>query len=76
VTGYIVDDEDGAVAAIGRLGELDRRTVRARFEERFSAKRMAQDYVRNYEALATPPLLTNNGTSTVPHRKESEPVSS
>jgi len=35
-----------------RIPELDRRTVRARFEERFSSKRMAQDYVRCYEAVA------------------------
>jgi glycosyltransferase involved in cell wall biosynthesis len=76
VTGFIVEDEDDAVAAIRRLADLDRRTVRARFEARFSARRMAQDYVRNYKALATPPLLTDNGTSTVPHDEQSEPVSS
>jgi hypothetical protein len=39
-----------------RVGVLDRRTVRARFEERFSARRIAEDYVRNYKALATPPI--------------------
>src|SRR3954466_11367343 len=51
VTGFIVEDEDDAVAAIRRLSELDRFKVRARFEERFSATRMADDYVRNYEKL-------------------------
>jgi glycosyltransferase involved in cell wall biosynthesis len=76
VTGFIVEDEDEAVAAIKRLAELDRRTVRARFEERFSAKRMAQDYVRNYETLTTPPLLNESGTSTVPDHKQGEPASS
>jgi glycosyltransferase involved in cell wall biosynthesis len=76
VTGFIVDDEDDAVASLRRLAELDRPKVRARFEERFSAKRMAQDYVRNYEALITPPLLNESGTSTVPDEKESEPASS
>jgi glycosyltransferase involved in cell wall biosynthesis len=76
VTGFIVDDEDEAVAAIKRLAELDRRTVRARFEERFSATRMAQDYVRNYEALTTPPLLNEGGMSTVPDNKENEPACS
>jgi glycosyltransferase involved in cell wall biosynthesis len=76
VTGYIVEDEDDAVAAITRLADLDRRTVRARFEERFSARRMAQDYVRNYKALATPPLLNEGGTSMVPHHMERGPVSS
>jgi glycosyltransferase involved in cell wall biosynthesis len=76
VTGFIVDDEDDAVAAIRRLAELDRRVVRARFEERFSAKRMAQDYLRNYEALATPPVLHESSTSTVPEREVSEPAPS
>ena len=32
VTGFIVDDEDEAVQALNRLGELDRRKVRTRFE--------------------------------------------
>jgi hypothetical protein len=38
------------------VGELDRRQVRARFEQRFTARRMAEEYVRHYETLmaATP----------------------
>ena len=51
VTGFIVENEEEAVAAIQRIGELDRRRVRARFEERFTARRMAEDYLRLYEAL-------------------------
>jgi glycosyltransferase involved in cell wall biosynthesis len=51
VTGFVVDGEAEAIQAIGHLGELDRRKVRARFEERFTAKRMAQDYLRYYEML-------------------------
>jgi glycosyltransferase involved in cell wall biosynthesis len=43
VTGFIVENEDQAVRAVGDLGRLDRRTVRARFEERFSASRMARE---------------------------------
>src|SRR5215510_14998923 len=46
VTGFIVDGEAEAVQAIGRVGELDRRQVRARFEQRFTARRMAEDYLR------------------------------
>jgi len=74
ITGFVVQDEDEAVAAIRRLPELDRQTVRARFEERFSAKRMAQEYVRNYEAVcgAAPPLWNESTTLTVPDQKESE----
>jgi glycosyltransferase involved in cell wall biosynthesis len=51
VTGFIVDDLDGAVDAVRRLDELDRATVRRRFEERFTAARMARDYLRVYERL-------------------------
>ena len=51
VTGFIVDSEDEALAAIGRVGDLDRGRVRATFERRFTAKRMAEDYLRLYEKL-------------------------
>ena len=51
VTGCIVDNEEEAIAAIKRIGELDRRRVRATFEQRFTAKRMAEDYIRHYGAL-------------------------
>jgi glycosyltransferase involved in cell wall biosynthesis len=51
VTGFIVNDETEAVAAVERLGELDRRRVRTTFEERFTSQRMARDYVRCYEEL-------------------------
>jgi glycosyltransferase involved in cell wall biosynthesis len=48
VTGFVVDSEDEAVAAVKRIGELDRRTVRATFEKRFTARRMAEQYLRHY----------------------------
>jgi glycosyltransferase involved in cell wall biosynthesis len=51
VTGFVVDDEREAVQAVKRLGELDRRRVRERFEKRFTAGRMAADYVSHYQAL-------------------------
>ncbi|MBI2738266.1 MAG: glycosyltransferase family 4 protein [Rhodospirillales bacterium] len=51
VTGFVVDDEEGAVRAVGRLAELDRRQVRACFERRFTASRMASEYVALYEGL-------------------------
>lgn len=51
VSGFIVDDIDGAVEAVGRLDELDRDTVRAAFERRFTVDRMARDYVALYEKL-------------------------
>ena len=38
--------------AVGRLGEIDRVAVRRRFEERFTARRMAEDYLDIYKSLA------------------------
>ena len=52
VTGFVVDSEEEALAAIGRLGSIDRRRVRAEFERRFTARRMAQDYLRAYQSLS------------------------
>jgi glycosyltransferase involved in cell wall biosynthesis len=52
VTGFIVHDMDGAVDAVARVDELDRRVVRDRFETRFTAERMALDYVDIYRRLA------------------------
>jgi len=51
VTGFIVDTEEEAIAAVHRLPELDRDRVRRRFEARFTGRRMAEDYVRLYERL-------------------------
>jgi glycosyltransferase involved in cell wall biosynthesis len=51
VTGFIVDNIDDAVAATARCAQLDRRRIRARFEQRFSAERMASDYRRVYEQV-------------------------
>ena len=51
VTGFIVHSEDEAVAALGRLNELDRTQVRATFDRRFTSRRMAEDYVNLYEEL-------------------------
>jgi glycosyltransferase involved in cell wall biosynthesis len=51
VTGYIVGSVEEAERMIGRVLALDRRVVRRRFEQRFSAERMAQDYVELYASL-------------------------
>jgi len=51
VTGYIVDSEDQAIRAVSEVSRLDRTKVRARFEERFSANRMAREYESQYRKL-------------------------
>ena len=52
VTGFIVHNLEEAARAVRRLPELDRREVRCRFEQRFSAGRMASDYLEIYRQLA------------------------
>ncbi|MGN6230161.1 MAG: glycosyltransferase [Trinickia sp.] len=50
-TGFIVDNVDDAVRAVARLPEIDRVQCRTAFEQRFSAARMAADYLRVYGTL-------------------------
>ncbi len=50
-TGFIVSDVDAAVAAVKRMGEIDRAICRSHFERYFSDKRMARDYLAIYEKL-------------------------
>jgi len=66
VSGFIVRDMDEAVSAAGRLHALDRGVVRQTFERRFSAERMARDYLSIYSSLpglrrqsVQPPLITS-----------------
>src|SRR6201987_704610 len=51
LTGFIVEDEISAVAAVDRLGSLDRGAIRRHFEQRFTARRMALDYLEAYRGL-------------------------
>jgi glycosyltransferase involved in cell wall biosynthesis len=51
VTGYIVDDDAGAIKAVSSLAHLSRKRVRAEFMARFAARRMAQDYLAIYRKL-------------------------
>jgi glycosyltransferase involved in cell wall biosynthesis len=51
LTGFIVKDEAGAVAAIDRIAGLSREKIRERFEQRFTARRMAHDYLAVYGKL-------------------------
>jgi glycosyltransferase involved in cell wall biosynthesis len=52
VTGFIVTSIAQAVRALREVARFDRRRVRQRFEARFTAERMAQDYLRLYRRLA------------------------
>ena len=51
VTGFLVDTEDEAVAAVTRIGEIDRAACRRAVAERFSLDRMADRYLALYRTI-------------------------
>jgi glycosyltransferase involved in cell wall biosynthesis len=59
LTGFVVEDEISAIAAVGRLPQLSRAAIRKQFETRFTARRMALDYLAAYRSLmeATAPKI-------------------
>ena len=50
-TGFVSENLSEMVAAVERLAEIDRQRCRASFEQRFTADRMARDYVALYERI-------------------------
>ncbi|MGX9389394.1 glycosyltransferase family 4 protein [Nitrobacteraceae bacterium UC4446_H13] len=50
-TGFVVEDDTSAVAAVDRLTALNRADIRKEFEKRFTARRMALDYLEAYREL-------------------------
>jgi glycosyltransferase involved in cell wall biosynthesis len=55
VTGAMVETMEEATSALPRVIAFDRGKVRQRFEQRFSATRMAKDYVGVYRSLLEAP---------------------
>jgi glycosyltransferase involved in cell wall biosynthesis len=51
LTGFVVEDELSAINAVRRLHQLPRQAIRARFEERFTARLMAKEYLATYRSL-------------------------
>ncbi len=51
VTGFVVEDVGSASAAVRRAMGMSRGRIRARFEQRFTARRMAEDYLDSYQRL-------------------------
>jgi glycosyltransferase involved in cell wall biosynthesis len=62
VTGFVVENESEAVQAIGALDRLDRQNIRRVFEQRFTAQRMAQEYLRCFGTLTPKKTLFASGT--------------
>jgi glycosyltransferase involved in cell wall biosynthesis len=72
VTGFVVKNEAEAAKAALQLETLSRTRIRKRFEERFTAARMAADYVSVYRALvgATRKTTTVSDGIRLPHPPE------
>ena len=51
VTGFVVTNQQEAIAAARGIAAIDRRLCRDVFERRYTAARMAEDYVRIYRGL-------------------------
>jgi glycosyltransferase involved in cell wall biosynthesis len=74
-TGFLVDDVDGAVEAVGRVGSLSRQHCRDDVEERFTAARMVADYAELFARIVSggPSAVsrsTRRGTSTKANRTD------
>jgi glycosyltransferase involved in cell wall biosynthesis len=61
ITGFVVDNTEQAVRAVGRVASLNRAECRRVFEQRFSARRMAQDYLAVYRRLVAEGDAVLNG---------------
>ena len=51
ISGFIVDDLDAAVQAVGKINTLDRRVCREDVEKRFTSQRMAREYMGIYQRI-------------------------
>jgi glycosyltransferase involved in cell wall biosynthesis len=60
LTGFIVEDMDQAVAAVAKISTIERTACRNVFEKRYTAARMAQEYVEIYQTMATPAAVSSD----------------
>jgi glycosyltransferase involved in cell wall biosynthesis len=76
ISGFIVEDAAGAIGAVDRLGHLSREKIRQQFKKRFTARRMAQDYLAVYRSLAnlTPQLRLVADDNSAPAGASSQTV--
>ena len=52
-TGFLVEDIDRAVEAVGKIEQISRARCRREFEQRFTDRHMAEDYIRIYQQLVS-----------------------
>jgi glycosyltransferase involved in cell wall biosynthesis len=60
LTGFIVEDMDQAVAAVAKISTIERTACRNIFEKRYTAARMAEEYVGIYQSMATPAAVSTD----------------
>jgi len=65
VTGFVVDSEPAAADAVPETLALDRSRIRAEFERRYSARRMAEDYLAVYRRLIRHKEVARRGAGLV-----------
>jgi glycosyltransferase involved in cell wall biosynthesis len=73
LTGFIVDDINQAVAAVEKISSVERTACRNVFEKRFTATRMAEEYVALYQSMASTavdPAISAANPSIFPHSEE------
>jgi len=64
ITGFLVHNAEEAAKAVEGIAAIERRSCRRRFEERFSARRMSEDYLALYERLVngqSEPIAVTDG---------------
>jgi glycosyltransferase involved in cell wall biosynthesis len=59
VNGFLVDGVEAAVKAVRGIAAIDREVCRQRFEERFTSKRMAREYLTIYDRIVERSAGTN-----------------
>ena len=67
VTGFICETVSEMVDAVGQVSFIDRQHCRTAFDDRFTAERMARDYVALYERLL------EDGSAQAAHAFAAEP---
>jgi glycosyltransferase involved in cell wall biosynthesis len=68
ITGEVVNSEEEALAALPKILSYNRRAVRQRFEDRYTATRMAKDYVNTYHRLSRKRTTNHEPQTTWPRQ--------
>ena len=74
VSGIIVESVEEAIQAVERAKLMSRAACRNAFEQRFTARRMAQEYVKLYEQMIAEPLPFPATPIAAPSESDEEPV--